>query len=82
MTNDADVAVGMASLADFESLKDRLADYGFTRTRLPHRMRHRSGGLVDLLPFSESIAPGRGSWGANRSPPNRQKARNPGFCPT
>jgi hypothetical protein len=24
--------------------------------RLPHRMQHRSGGLVDLLPFSESIA--------------------------
>jgi predicted nucleotidyltransferase len=47
----------MASLDDFESLKDRLAEYGFARTRLPHRMQHRSGGLVDLLPFSESIAP-------------------------
>jgi predicted nucleotidyltransferase len=58
MTNDADFAVVMASLDDFESLKDRLADYGFARTRLPHRMRHRSGGLVDMLPFSDSIAPG------------------------
>jgi predicted nucleotidyltransferase len=58
MTNDADVAVVVASLADFELLKDRLADYGFARTRLPHRMQHRSGGRVDLLPFSESIAPG------------------------
>lgn len=57
MTNDVDVAVVMASLDDFESLKDRLAEYAFARTRLPHRMRHRSGGLVDLLPFSESIAP-------------------------
>ncbi|MPZ21219.1 MAG: hypothetical protein GEV06_25470 [Luteitalea sp.] len=57
MTNDADVAVVVASLDDFESLKDRLADYGFARTRLLHRMQHRSGGLVDLLPFSESIAP-------------------------
>ena len=57
MTNDADVAVVVASLADFESLKDRLSDYGFARTRLPHRMQHRSGGLVDMLPFSESIAP-------------------------
>ena len=57
MTNDADVTVVVQSLADFETLKDRLADFGFTRTRLPHRMQHRSGGLVDLLPFSESIAP-------------------------
>lgn len=57
MTNDADVAVVVASLGDFESLKDRLADYGFVRTRLPHRIQHRSGGLVDMLPFSESIAP-------------------------
>jgi predicted nucleotidyltransferase len=57
MTNDADVTVVVQSLADFETLKNRLADFGFTRTRLPHRMQHRSGGLVDLLPFSESIAP-------------------------
>jgi predicted nucleotidyltransferase len=57
MTNDADVAVVVASLHDFESLKDRLADYGFARTRLPHRMQHRSGGLADMLPFSESLAP-------------------------
>ena len=57
MTNDADVTVVVQSLADFETLKDRLADFGFTRTRLPHRMQHRSGGLVDLLPFSEAIAP-------------------------
>ena len=58
MTNDADVTIVVQSLADFETLKNRLADFGFTRTRLPHRMQHRSGGFVDLLPFSESIAPG------------------------
>jgi predicted nucleotidyltransferase len=58
MTNDADVTVVVQSIADFETLKDRLAEFGFTRTRLPHRMQHRSGGLLDLLPFSESIAPG------------------------
>jgi predicted nucleotidyltransferase len=57
MTNDADVTVVVQSLADFETLKDRLADFGFTRTRLPHRMQHNSGGLIDLLPFSDSIAP-------------------------
>ena len=39
MTNDADVTVVVQSLADFETLKNRLADFGFTRTRLPHRMR-------------------------------------------
>jgi predicted nucleotidyltransferase len=57
MTKDADVTVVVQSLADFETLKDRLADFGFSRTRLPLRMQHTSGGLVDLLPFSDSIAP-------------------------
>jgi predicted nucleotidyltransferase len=57
MTNDADVTVTVESLADFEALKDRLTEFGFARTRAPHRMRHHSGGVVDLLPFSPGIAP-------------------------
>ena len=57
MTNDADATVVVESRADFESLKDRLSNYGFTRTRSPHRLQHHAGGLVDLLPFSEAIAP-------------------------
>lgn len=56
-TNDADVTVVIESLADFNALKDRLGDYGFTRTRLPHRMQHREGGLMDILPFSEALVP-------------------------
>lgn len=56
MTNDADVTVIVQSLAEFELLKDRLGRYGFTRTGLAHRMRHRDGGLMDILPFSEAIA--------------------------
>jgi predicted nucleotidyltransferase len=58
MTNDADVTVTVESLADFEALKDRLSAFGFTRTRVPHRMLHLSGGRVDILPFSHAIAPG------------------------
>jgi predicted nucleotidyltransferase len=58
MTKDADATVVVQSLDDFETLKDQLEDFDFTRTRLPQRMKHRSGGLLDLLPFSESIAPG------------------------
>ncbi len=57
MTNDADVLVIVDSIADFNTLKDRLAAYGFTRTRTSHRMQHRDGGLMDLLPFSATIAP-------------------------
>jgi predicted nucleotidyltransferase len=57
MTNDADVTVAVESLAEFETLKDRLADFGFVRTRAPHRIRHHSGGLVDVLPFGPDIAP-------------------------
>ncbi|HEX7020063.1 MAG TPA: hypothetical protein VF159_08645 [Gemmatimonadaceae bacterium] len=57
VTNDADVTVVVATLEEFESLKERLGEYGFVRTPRPHRMQHRSGGLVDLLPFSDSVAP-------------------------
>ena len=57
MTNDADVTVVLETLAEFESLKDDLAEYGFERTRSPHRLRHTTGGLLDILPYSESIAP-------------------------
>ena len=39
MTNDVDVTVTVANIADFNALKDRLAAYGFTRTRVPHRMQ-------------------------------------------
>src|ERR1700682_5569973 len=45
-TNDADATVVVESRADFEVLKDRLADYGFTRMRSPHRLQHNAGGLV------------------------------------
>lgn len=57
MTNDADVTVTVENLADFETFKDRLGDFGFARTRASHRMQHRLGGFVDLLPFSPGIAP-------------------------
>lgn len=55
MTNDVDVAVVVEDLANFDLLKGRLADYGFTRTRRPHRLKHRDGGWVDILPFNETI---------------------------
>jgi predicted nucleotidyltransferase len=57
MTNDADVTVTVESLAEFERLKDQLADFGFARTVSPYRLHHRSGGRVDILPFSHAIAP-------------------------
>lgn len=58
MTNDVDVTVVVQSIADFEALKDRLAVYNFDRTSNVHQMHHRRGGRLDLLPFSEAIAPG------------------------
>lgn len=57
LTNDADIVVVSQSVQEFETLKDHLAPYGFTRTSLPYRMRHSTGGLLDMLPYSESIAP-------------------------
>ena len=55
-TNDVDVAVVVEGLEDFDLLKGRLADYGFTRTRRPHRLDHRNGGWADILPLNEAIA--------------------------
>lgn len=57
MTNDADVTVVIETLADFEALKTHLEDFHFKCTDPPHRLRHRSGGRADLLPFSKSLAP-------------------------
>ncbi len=47
MTNDADATVVVQSAEDFETLKDRLGAYGFSRTRAPHRLQHQSGGWLD-----------------------------------
>lgn len=57
LTKEADATVILDSLADFERLKERLTEYGFERTNRPYRLAHRSGGWVDLLPYSESLAP-------------------------
>jgi predicted nucleotidyltransferase len=57
MTNDADVVVAVESMAAYDTLKQRLSDFGFAPMRVPHRLRHRDGGLLDILPFSEAIAP-------------------------
>jgi predicted nucleotidyltransferase len=56
-TNDTDATVILASFSEFEQLKDRLADFGFERTARPYRLVHRSGAWVDLLPYSERLAP-------------------------
>ena len=68
MTNDVDVMVVVQTLADFETQKDQLAAYGFERTRVSHRLRHTTGGLLDILPCSESIAPDPAP--ANARPPS------------
>lgn len=57
MTNDADVTVVVDGLGEFNRLKSRLADFGFAETRAPHRLQHRDGGLVDVLPFSVRLVP-------------------------
>jgi len=57
MTNDADVTVVVDGLEEFNRLKTRLADFGFAETRAPHRLQHREGGMVDVLPFSVRLAP-------------------------
>jgi predicted nucleotidyltransferase len=57
LTLDADVTVVVPSMAGFDELKSKLVGYGFVGTSTPHLLRHRGGGRMDLLPFSEAIAP-------------------------
>jgi predicted nucleotidyltransferase len=57
LTNDADATVVLDSLADFERLKERLAEFGFVPAGLPYRLTHRDGGRVDLLPYSKILVP-------------------------
>jgi hypothetical protein len=66
-TNDADAVVQVETLEEFERVKSalELEPYGFTRTRGPFRME-RGPGRVDVLPYSEALAPG----GLLRIPPS------------
>ena len=57
LTKDADATVIIDSLADFERLKERLEGFDFERTKREYRLTHRSGGWVDLLPYSENMVP-------------------------
>ena len=57
LTRDADVTVILESLADFDRLKERLSEFGFERTNRAYRLTHRNGGWVDLLPYSQTLAP-------------------------
>jgi predicted nucleotidyltransferase len=56
-TNDADATVVVETLDDFERLKRQLAAFGFTLTDRPYRLAHRHGGWVDLIPYSQALAP-------------------------
>lgn len=58
LTNDADAVVQVETLEDFDRVKRvlELDRYGFSRTRGPFRME-RGAGKVDVLPYSETLAP-------------------------
>ena len=56
-TNDVDAVVLVATLEDFERLKGDLAPHGFRPTALPYRLEHAGGGRLDVLPYSQQLAP-------------------------
>jgi predicted nucleotidyltransferase len=56
-TNDAGATVVVDTLDDFERVKMQLEEFGFRRTRRPYRLTHKSGGWVDLIPSSRTLAP-------------------------
>jgi predicted nucleotidyltransferase len=57
MTNDADAVVAVETLEAFERLKEQLTKFHFAPTRLSFRLRHDAGGIVDVLPYSDALAP-------------------------
>lgn len=57
LTNDADAVVAVETLEEFERLKEQLTAFRFKPTRLPFRLQHEAGGLVDILPYSNAVAP-------------------------
>lgn len=65
-TNDADAVVLVADLAAFDAVKQDLASSGFSKTRMPHRLTYQDGGIVDILPYSQELAPD----GTLRLPPD------------
>jgi predicted nucleotidyltransferase len=48
----------VATIPDFESVKERLGAYGFSGTSAPYQLKHRGGGRVDILPVGGNVAPG------------------------
>ena len=46
-TNAVDVVPVVATIPDFEAVKERLGAYGFSRTSAPYQLKHRDGGRVD-----------------------------------
>jgi predicted nucleotidyltransferase len=53
-TTDVDVAVAVASWADFDSLRETLIASGsFRSTGVVHRLQHASERRVDLIPFGQ-----------------------------
>jgi predicted nucleotidyltransferase len=66
-TNDADVVALVETLDEFDRVKRMLdgPQYGFTRTPQPFRM-DRGPGRIDVLPYSERLAPD----GVLRIPPS------------
>jgi predicted nucleotidyltransferase len=56
-TNDVDVVAVVATIHDFEAVKERLGAYGFSRTSAPYQLKHRNG-RVDILPVGGNVAPG------------------------
>ncbi|MBI4484046.1 MAG: hypothetical protein HY652_14305 [Acidobacteria bacterium] len=57
MTLDADALVVVKSMDAFKTLKGKLRVFGFEGTSAPHRLRYRNGTLVDLIPYSQAMAP-------------------------
>jgi predicted nucleotidyltransferase len=66
-TKDADAVVLVKDLAAFEVVKNGLQAKGFSSTKSPQRLSFQKGGLVDLLPYSDELAP----TGVLTLPPDR-----------
>ncbi len=54
-TMDIDYVVNINSWKRFEEVKSKLTQYGFRKTRYPHRLEFGEHSIIDIIPYSRKI---------------------------
>lgn len=62
-TYDIDFAIRVKSWQEFQLVKEALLNWGFSETRILHRLDYHNGGYIDLVPFGQlEFEPNKIAW--------------------